>query len=197
MSQCKILAFAGSARTASYNKLLVQNAVIGAKESGAEVTYIDLRDFPMPLFDQDLEAAEGLPENARKFKALLSESHGFLIACPEYNSSITPLLKNSLDWASRTETEDEPSLKAFRGKVAAIMSASPGALGGLRGLVVVRAMLSNIGVIVLPDQIAIGAAYEAFEGGKLKDVAKQGQVVGLGTKVAEFARRLTGPLPAA
>ena len=165
----KILAFAGSARKDSFNKKLVKIAVAGAKAAGAEVTYLDFRDLPLPLYDEDLETAEGLPENARKLKAMMKEHQGFLIACPEYNSSITPLLKNAIDWASRPEP-NEPSLVCFKDKTIVLMSASTGALGGLRGLVHVRSILSNIGVLVLPDQKAIGSAYQAFdENGNLKD----------------------------
>lgn len=186
----KILAFAGSARTDSYNKKLVQVAANGARAVGAEVTYIDFRDLPMPLFDEDLEKAEGMPENARKFKELMIAHDGLLIACPEYNSSITPVLKNAIDWASRPG-ENEPPLAAFANKVAAIMSASPGALGGLRGLVTVRSILGNIKVIVLPDQIAVPKAYEAFNAdGTLVDSKQQESVKSLGASVANVVAKL-------
>src|SRR5579862_2726196 len=170
MSQPKIVAFAGSLRAGSYNKKLLTVAVEAARAAGAEVTVVDLRELALPLFDQDIEDATGLPDGAKKFKTLLRASDGFLIAAPEYNSSITAALKNAIDWVSRPETDDEPSLVAFRGKAAALCSASPGALGGLRGLVTVRSILGNIGVHVLPGQVCISAAYEAFdEGGQLKD----------------------------
>lgn len=186
----KILAFAGSTRKDSYNKKLVQVAANGARSVGAEVTYIDLRDFPMPLFDEDLEKEEGTPENARKFKELMITHDGLLIACPEYNSSITPVLKNAIDWASRPG-ENEPPLAAFVDKVAAIMSASPGALGGLRGLVTVRSILGNIKVIVLPDQIAVPKAYEAFNpDGSLVDAKQQESVEKLGANVANVVAKL-------
>src|SRR4028118_1141851 len=117
----KILAFAGSAREASYNKLLVKIAAEGARAAGAEVTYLDLRDLPIPLFDEDLEAKEGIPENARKLKELMMAHQGLLIASPEYNGSITAVLKNAIDWASRPASSDEPMLACFSDKVAAIM----------------------------------------------------------------------------
>jgi NAD(P)H-dependent FMN reductase len=187
----KILAFAGSTREASYNKKLVQVAAGGARKAGAEVTYIDLRDLPMPLYDEDLQAKEGFPANVREFKDLMKAHQGLLIACPEYNSSITPLLKNAIDWASRPEG-DEPMLACFRDKVAAIMSTSPGALGGLRGLVHVRDILGNIGVLVLPDQKAIPKAFEAFnEDGSLKDAKQQEAVENIGAKVAAVLAKLT------
>jgi NAD(P)H-dependent FMN reductase len=186
----KILAFAGSAREASYNKLLVKIAAEGARAAGAEVTYLDFRDLPMPLFDEDLEAKEGIPENARKFKELMMAHQGLLIAAPEYNSSITPVLKNSIDWASRP-LPGEPMLAAFTDKVAAIMSASPGALGGLRGLTHVRSILSSIKVLVLPEQQAIPKAFEAFDAdGKLKDPKQQAAVEQLGSKLATVVAKL-------
>ncbi|MDY6804157.1 MAG: NAD(P)H-dependent oxidoreductase [Cyanobacteriota bacterium] len=187
----KILAFAGSAREGSYNKQLVRVAAEGARKAGAEATFLDLRDLPMPLFDEDLEAKEGIPANVRKFKDLMKAHQGLLIACPEYNSSITPLLKNAIDWASRPE-EGEPMLACFRDRVAAIMSASPGALGGLRGLVHVRAILGNIGVLVLPDQKAIPKAFEAFnDDGSLKEPKQQEAVENIGAKVATVLAKLT------
>ncbi len=191
MSQSpRILAFAGSTRRESFNKKLVQIAAAGAKEAGAEVTVIDLKDYPLPLFDQDLEAADGLPGNALKLKQLFLDHQGLVIASPEYNSSITAVLKNTLDWISRP-APGESSLTAFQGKVASIISASPGALGGLRGLVHLRAILGNIGVIVLPDQIAVPKAHEAFDGdGNLKEAKQQASVQNLGKKLAESVRKL-------
>ena len=190
-NQPKILAFAGSARDASFNKKLVKIAIEGARKAGAEVNYIDLKDYPMPLFDQDYEAQNGIPENAKKVKKMMVESDGFLIAAPEHNSSITPLLKNTIDWASRAESKDEPPLSAYKGKCAAIMSASPGGLGGLRGLVHVRSILENIGVIVLPNQRAISGAYAAFdETGNLRDEKQQSSVEGLGEQLAQLIEKL-------
>jgi NAD(P)H-dependent FMN reductase len=187
----KILAFAGSARQASFNKLVVKIAVEGARAAGAQVTYLDFRDLPMPLFDEDLEAKEGLPENVRKFKQLMMAHQGFLIAAPEYNGSITPLLKNAIDWASRP-LPGEPPLSCFRDKVAVLMSASPGGLGGLRGLTHVRTILSGIGVLVLPEQIAIPRAFEAYDAqGRLKDPKQHEAVEQLGGKLATVLAKLT------
>ena len=187
----KILAFAGSARRESFNKRLVRVAAEGARKAGAEVTVLDLADLPLPIFDQDLEAAEGLPDNARKLKGLMIEHDGFLISSPEYNSSISPLLKNAIDWASRKEEGEQP-LAAFRGKAAALMSASPGGLGGLRGLVHVRAILGNMGVLVLARQKAIGGALEAFaDDGALADPKLQADVEALGAHLAETLGKLT------
>ncbi len=186
----RILAFAGSLRKDSYNKKLVAIAVKGARNAGAEVTLIDLADYPLPVFDQDLEAAQGLPDSAVRLKAEFKNHDGFLIGCPEYNSSISGALKNTIDWVSRP-VPDEAPLACFTGKVAAIMSASPGALGGLRGLVHVRAILSNIHVLVLPDQKAIPSAAKAFnDDGSLTDPKQHDAVQSLGAKLAQTVARL-------
>jgi chromate reductase len=187
----KILAFAGSTRTDSYNKKLVKIAAAGAMENGADVTIIDLRDFAMPLYDGDLEQKDGLPQNARKLKDLMLSHQGFLISSPEYNSSISGVLKNTIDWTSR-QSEGEESLACFKGKVAGILSASPGGLGGLRGLVHVRAILENIGVLVIPDQIAISKAHEAFNAdGTLKDKKQEEQVKKIGASISKLLLKLT------
>ncbi|MBF0388414.1 MAG: NAD(P)H-dependent oxidoreductase [Candidatus Omnitrophica bacterium] len=182
----RILAFAGSTRSDSFNKKLVKIAATGARAVGAEVTFIDLHDLPMPLYDGDLENKSGLSDNAKKFKSLLLEHDGLLISAPEYNSGISGVLKNAIDWASRPLPGEAP-LACFTGKVAVIMSASPGALGGLRGLVQVRSILSNIQVLVLPEQIAVSKADEAFNAnGTLKDVKQQAAIETLGRKLADI-----------
>ena len=193
----RILAFAGSARADSYNKRLVKVAAEGAQSAGAEATIIDLRDYQIPLFDEDLEAAEGLPAKARELKEIMLNHDGLLIAAPEYNSSITPLLKNTIDWVSRP-SNGENALIAFQGKVAAIMSASPGRLGGLRGLAHLRSILSNIGVLVIPDQVAVGEAHKVFgPDGNLFDEKTQESVKGLGKDVAKLLNwnRCPEPFP--
>lgn len=184
-----ILAFAGSARKDSYNKQLLRIAAGGAEEAGAKVTLLDLRDYPLPLFDEDLER-EGTPLNASLLKQLFLDHSGLLIAAPEYNSSITPLLKNTIDWVSRA-SESEPALAAYRGKFAALLSASPGALGGLRGLVHVRSILGNIGVTVLADQLAVGRAFEAFDtDGRLKDAKQNTRAESIGGRLARVLAKL-------
>jgi NAD(P)H-dependent FMN reductase len=189
----KIVAFAGSLRTGSFNKKLLAIAVDAARAAGAEVTVVDLRELALPLFDQDLEDASGLPEGAKRFKALLRASDAFLIASPEYNGSITAPLKNAIDWASREESDDEPSLVAFDGKVAALLAASPGGVGGMRSLMTLRAILAHIGVVVLPDQVTIPAAHQAFDdAGQLKDERKAKQVAQLAHALVELATKLKG-----
>lgn len=158
----RILAFAGSTREASFNKKLVQAAAKMAVAAGAEVTLIDLREYEMPIYDGDLEDELGPPENATKLYELMKEHQGLLLSCPEYNGSITPVLKNTIDWVSRPRDGDA-SLAAFTGKVAALLSTSPGGLGGLRGLTHVREILCNIGVVVIPKQIAVSNAFKAFK----------------------------------
>jgi len=180
----KILAFAGSTREASFNKRLVKVAAEGARAAGAEVTEIDLRDFPMPLYDGDLEASKGLPEAARRLKALFVEHEGLLISSPEYNGGISAVLKNAIDWISRKEG-DEGALIAYRDKVAGLMATSPGGLGGLRALPQVRQILTGLGVLVIPQQHALGGAGKAFgEDGMLVDSAAQATVTGIGARVA-------------
>ncbi len=188
----RILAFAGSTRRDSFNKKLLRVAVAGARAAGAEVTALDLKDLPLPLYDGDLEAESGLPENAKKLKASMQGHDGFLIAAPEYNSSISGVLKNAIDWASRAEPGEAP-LACFTDKAAALLSASPGALAGLRGLATLRSILHNIGVHVLPVQLGIPRAHEAFEpDGALKDPKQQAKAEQIGASLAEFLRRHRG-----
>ena len=186
----RILAFAGSTREGSFNKSLVRVAAAEARAAGGEVTLVDLRDFPMPLYDGDLEQREGLPEPAKRFKALMLDHAGFLLSCPEYNSGPSGVLKNAIDWASRGDPPGQ-SLTAFRGKVAGLLSASPGALGGLRGLVHVRSILSSIDVLVLPEQFALSKANEAFdEAGGLKDERALASVRRVAQRLATVVRKL-------
>lgn len=185
-----ILALAGSLRAGSFNKKLVRLAAAGAGKAGAEVMEIDLRDFPLPVFDEDLESAEGLPLVARQLKDLFRGHDGLLIASPEYNSSISAALKNAIDWISRPE-EGRPPLDCFAGKVAGLMSAAAGGLGGMRGLPHVRAILQNIQVMVLPTMVSVPAAHEAFnDDGSLKDAKKQQAAESLGATLAETLKRL-------
>ena len=182
----KILAFAGSLRKESYNKKLVKIALRGAEEAGAEVTYIDLKDYPLPVYDQEIEESQGLPANALKRKQLMAKHDGFLISCPEYNSSMSAAFKNAIDWASRQASPEEVYLSCFIDKVVTLMSASPGPFGGMRGLVH-GAMFGNIYSLVLPKQKSISHADKAFDPqGNLKDPKQQAEVLALGRQLAEF-----------
>lgn len=169
----KILAFAGSTRRDSWNRKLVQAAAASARSTGADVTLLDLADYPLPLYNGDLEARDGLPEPAQRLKTLFKAHDGLLIASPEYNSSVPPLLKNTLDWVSR-EWQDESGLVPYQNKVAAIMAASPGALGGMRMLPHLRQILNTLGVLVLPGQFSLPHADKAFdaETGALRSPAR-------------------------
>ncbi len=186
----RILAFAGSLRRDSWNKKLAHVVAEGARSAGAEVTVLDLRDYAMPLYDGDVEAASGLPDAAKRFKQALIAHHGLLIASPEYNSSISGVLKNAIDWASRAEPGEKP-LICFEGKVAGLVSASPGALGGLRGLVTVRSILGNLRVLVVPEQVAVSKAHEAFDAeGRLSDAKVADSVRNVAKRVVTVARAL-------
>lgn len=186
----KILAFAGSLRTDSWNHKLVVAASKGAEAAGAMVTVIRLRDFAMPLYDQEVEDAGGLPENCLKLKELFKAHHGLLIGCPEYNSSISAVLKNTIDWISRPH-EGEAPLECFDRKVVGLTAASPGGLGGIRGLPVERMLLGHIKAIVLPEQYALGGAHDAFDrDGNLKDEKQRQMAEGVGRAVAEVAAKV-------
>jgi NAD(P)H-dependent FMN reductase len=188
--QASVLCFAGSLRTDSLNKKLVKLAMKGAQGEGAKVTFIDLNDLPMPIYNGDDESKSGLPDNAKKFKKLLKEHDALLIASPEYNSSISGALKNAIDWASRAEEGEKP-LECFKGKIAGLMACSPGALGGLRGLVHLRAILGNIGVIIVPEQTAVPDAMKAFdEQGNLSDEKVGAAVKAIGARVFTVASAL-------
>lgn len=169
MSQ--VIVLAGSIRRQSWNQKLARAAAAALESAGLGVTPVDLADYPLPIYNGDLEREEGIPDNARRLKEVFGAHDGLLLACPEYNSSITPLLKNTIDWLSR-RSEGEAPLAAFRGKIAGLTAASPGALGGLRGLVHVRSILGNLGVWVAPTQVALSKANSAFdEAGSLTDDA--------------------------
>lgn len=190
----RLLFFAGSSRTASYNKKLACLGAMIADANGIPSTFADLGDYPMPLYNGDLEAAEGPPDNARKLKAVMQAHSGIFIASPEYNASITPLLKNALDWVSHTREEGEPPLQVFKTRVFALGSASPGGMGGLRSLTTARQVLElGLGALVLPDQFAVARANEAFdEHGHLKNKDSHEAFKQLIQKLARAAHVLHG-----
>lgn len=188
----RIVAFSGSLRRESFNHKLVAIAAAAARDAGAEVELIRLANFDMPLFDEDVERRDGMHPKAREFKELLMGAHGVLIASPEYNGSLSGALKNAIDWASRPE-EGEPPLVAFRGKVCGLLSASPGGLGGIRGLLHLRPLLGNIQMHVLPGQFCLGQAHAKFnDDGSLTDRADHDKVAAIGRDVVEVARKLHG-----
>ncbi len=190
----KLLFIAGSAREGSFNKKLAHLGCEIANANGIHATFADLGDYPMPLYDGDLEATAGVPDNALKLKSLMMIHAGVFIAAPEYNASITPLLKNTLDWISRIKAEGEAPLHVYKSRVFALGAASPGGMGGLRGLIATRQVLElGLGALVLPDQISIAKAGDAFEdNGHLKDKASQALYKSVIEKLARAARVLHG-----
>jgi chromate reductase len=190
----RILAFAASTRSDSFNRRILRIAVHGAEAAGVACTVLDLRDHPLPIYDADLERDQGLPEAANRLRVLLASHQGLLIASPEYNGFVSPLLKNTLDWISRSP-EGRPDLAPFQGKVAALMAASPGPLGGIRGLALLRQLLANLGVTALADQVTLREAHAHFdEGGALRDERLRGWIEALGRTLASWLLRRAGPM---
>lgn len=188
----RLLFFAGSTREGSFNKKLAALGRHIAEANGIEAVQVDLKDYPMPIYNGDLEAAERPPERARAFKALLGEYQGVFIASPEYNSSVTPLLKNTLDWVTRVRAKGESGLEVFRSRVFAIGGAAPGHYGAMRSLLQLRQILSvGMGALVIPQQIAVPHAMHAFEeDGSLKDEAQQNLCKSVVEALAVAARKL-------
>ena len=187
----RLLFLAGSAREGSYNKKLARLAQHIATANGIEGVFVDLKDYPMPLYHGDLEANEGPPQKAAEFKALLSEYQGVFIASPEYNSSVTPLLKNTLDWVTRVRAKGETGLEVYKTRVFAISEASPGYYGAMRSLLALRQILVvGVGATVIPQQLALPRAGDAFEeDGSLKDKAQQNMLKDVVEKLAIAAKR--------
>jgi chromate reductase, NAD(P)H dehydrogenase (quinone) len=181
----RILAFSGSARRESLNKKLLAAVVEATRGAGGEVTLIDLTDLPMPLYNGDLEDAEGMPANAKRMVELITQHTALLIASPEYNSQITPLLKNTIDWCTRA---DENPLK---GKVAAVVSASPGNFGGIRSMTLARQLLTHLGCHVIPAQCVLPQADKAFDAtGRLQDARAQKAVAAVANELVRVATKL-------
>ncbi len=186
----KLMVFAGSLRKDSYNKQLARILAEAAKKQGAEVNYIELNDYPLPLFNEDDEANEGIHPNALTLKKMMNEADGFLITSPEYNGSYSGVLKNMIDWASR-QAEGEGILESFKNKYAAIFATSPGAFGGLRGLSQLRLLLSGIGTTILADQIAIPKAGDAFDdNGQLVSEKRQQSIERVVARLVETIAKL-------
>jgi chromate reductase, NAD(P)H dehydrogenase (quinone) len=193
MQTPKILVFAGSVRSGSYNARLAALAAKEFTQAEADVTLISLADYPMPLYDGNLEAASGPPENAFKLKRLMGLQHGVFIASPEYNASITPLLKNTLDWVSRVREGKERPLAAYKGRAFALGAASNGTYGGMRSLMALRQVLElGCGALVIPEQVAVREAASAFdEEDNLKDERTAGLLKAVVQRLVELARGFT------
>jgi len=180
----KIVVLAGSVRSGSIHRNLALRATEALREAGVEATFVDLRDFPMPLYDGDLEASEGLPVSAKALKEVARQADGFAIASPEYNGSYPALLKNALDWISRPEPGEGP-LEVFRGKVAGILSASPGQGGGKRVLKQLRELLTMMRVNVLAEELSFPSATGEFgelERARLREWAEALAHAGVGAR---------------
>ncbi|GAA0899957.1 NAD(P)H-dependent oxidoreductase [Luteibacter anthropi] len=184
----RILAFAGSSRRESLNRKLLTEAVDGARAAGAEVTVLRLADLALPVYDGDHEDEHGFPAGALEFKRQITEHDALLIASPEHNGGYTAQLKNALDWASRPTETDRTGLGAFKGKFAAVISASPGLLGGLRSQTALQISLHKIGLTVIPENIALGSAHQAFDDeGRIKDERSRRSTHGVGEALARAA----------
>ena len=186
----RILVVAGSTRSDALSKKLGRAAAKIAEQAGHTATFVDLRDYGMPLYDGDLEVAEGLPEGAVRLRQVVLQHDAVLFSTPEYNASIPAVLKNAIDWLSRPYVKD-PGVAVWKGKVAALLASSPGALGGLRGLVHLRQILQNVGCIVINEQFALGNAGAAFApDGHLADAKQSATVQGIVQRLAHIAQRL-------
>jgi chromate reductase len=160
----KILVMPGSTRTGSHNVKLAALAVKELTLIDADVTRISLADYPLPLYEADLDARVGQPTNAFALKQMIMAHHGVFITSPEYSASVTPILKNAIDWVSRVRERGDPTYAAFKDRVFAIASASPGRAGGLRSLMALRQILElGCGALVIPEQVAIPSADQAFD----------------------------------
>lgn len=162
VGKINVLAISGSTREGSLNKKLALQAAKFASEMGANVTVIDLKNYPIPFYDADLEASSGMPSNALLLRQILKQSQVIFIASPEYNASVSAVLKNAIDWASRGD-QGGGSKEAFKDKKIAIMSVSPGKNGGSRGLQHLSAILKDVGGQVLPQQVSVANGYTAFD----------------------------------
>ncbi|MFG0245266.1 MAG: NADPH-dependent FMN reductase [Phycisphaerales bacterium JB052] len=185
----KVALISGSLRKGSFNTSLVR--YVGRSLEGIEIDEISLNELDLPMFSEDLEA-EGFPEKALELKQRMIAADVILIASPEYNGSFSGALKNAIDWASRPR-ENEAMLACFKGKVGGLLAASPGAIGGLRGMRHVRQVLTQLQMVVVPQEFALGVAHEAFdEHGDLKDERAAGLAKGVGEASLAMARALKG-----
>jgi len=187
MNSLKILALSGSQRNNSFNRMLVENAARGAGNAGASITFLNWADYTMPLYDPDIES-HGLPDTVLRFKAALISHQGLLISSPEYNGSLTPLLKNAIDWATRPIPGEKP-MSCFKNKIVGLMSTSPGVFGGVVGLAQLRAILTRLGCVVVPEQYPVGESGKIFdEEGSLRDPKQRAIAEGIGARVVEVMK---------
>ena len=193
MNKPRIVVMAGSRRREALSRRVAAACVRALDAAGAEVERVELDDYPAPLYDGDLEAASGLPEAIVRLQRVLHASDGVLVVNPEYNGSLTPLLKNTLDWCSRPNPADPERSggKVYAGRAAAVVGSSPGALGGMRVLFHIRDVLGYLGMQVIPQQLAVGKAGEAVgDDDRLRDAAQQEMLDKLAAALVDAARRL-------
>jgi chromate reductase, NAD(P)H dehydrogenase (quinone) len=184
MSLLKILVIPGSLRTGSHNVKLAAAAAHEFALAGVEVTRISLADFPLPIYDGDLQAKSGVPKNAVNLKRMMSVHHGVLLVTPEYNSSVPPLLKNTIDWVSRVQDTHEARGQVFRERTFAIAAASEGRLGGSRALQALRLILSSCQALVIPNQLALSFADQAYD--EMDRLKKEADIVALKALVRQL-----------
>ena len=191
MSALKILVIPGSLRTGSLNARLAATIAYEFSQAGAEVTRISLADFPLPIYDGDLQSKSGVPKNAVNLKRMMSAHHGVLIVTPEYNSSVPPLVKNTIDWVSRVQDGQESRGQVFRERPFAIAAASEGRLGGTRALAALRLILSACHATVMPNQLALSFASEAYDDmDRLKQPADIAALAALARQLIEFSQSM-------
>ena len=191
MSALKILVIPGSLRTGSHNARLAAAAAHELAQAGAEVTRISLSDFPLPIYDGDLQSKSGVPKHAVNLKRMISAHHGVLIVTPEYNSSVPPLLKNTIDWVSRVQDPHESRGQVFRDRAFAIAAASGGRLGGTRALSALRLILTACHAAVVPNQLALSFADEAYDDTeRLKHPADIEAMSAMVRQLIEFSQRM-------
>jgi chromate reductase len=188
----KVLALSGSARRDSLNRKLLEVAAHGAHDADGEVTFLSLADYQLPLYDGDFEKEQGVPERVRELQRLFAGCDALLIASPEHNGGYTALLKNAIDWISRPRENGESGVLLFAGKLAAVVSASPGPMGGIRSMLGMRGVLEKLGAIVIPQGFSLGVAHLAFtEDGNLADGKAETEVRLVGGSLVRFARQLS------
>jgi NAD(P)H-dependent FMN reductase len=191
MPALKILVIPGSLRTGSLNAKLAAAAALEFAQAGAEVTRISLSDFPLPIYDGDLQTKSGVPKNAVNLKRMMSAHHGVLIVTPEYNSSVPPLVKNPIDWVTRVQDPHETRGQVFRERAFAIAAASESRLGGTRSLAALRLILSSCHAMVIPNQLALSFASEAYDDmDRLKHPADAEALNAMVRQLIEFSQRM-------
>jgi NAD(P)H-dependent FMN reductase len=191
MPALKILVIPGSLRTGSLNAKLAAAAALEFAQAGAEVTRISLGDFPLPIYDGDLQTKSGVPKNAVNLKRMMSAHHGVLIVTPEYNSSVPPLVKNTIDWVTRVQDPHETRGQVFRERAFAIAAASENRLGGTRSLAALRLILSSCHAMVIPNQLALSFAGEAYDDmDRLKHPPDAEALRAMVKQLIEFSQRM-------